>query len=506
MLLALSFLTILNLFLAKGEDEESKAVDYLKQFGYIDNDIGEYVDFAVFTDAVKQFQDFAGIDATGTIDEETKQLMESPRCGIQDKSSDYSLQGSKWSKKVLTYRIFKYPASQRLSRQDVDRETRKAFSMWEAASDIRFEETSSSSADIKIRFEKYEHGDGNSFDGPGGVLAHAYYPRFGGDAHFDDSEHWSITPYEGNQLLNTLTHEFGHSLGLKHSKVRGSIMAPFYKGWDTNLKLDQDDKDGIQALYGPPARDRPTNTERPNWFTTTTRSPINFTTKKPNGNDDLCNSKIDAVVRTADGSSFVFVGSLYWKLTSDSVAAGYPRKIYQDWPGLPNDIDAAVTWDSNRITYFFKGDKYWRFTNQSPSQGYPKPISKWLGLPDNLDAAFQWARDGHLYFLKGSKYWRYNTRRNRVESSYGKEMSSVWKGLPIGIDGVFQWQNRRSYFFKSGQYWRLNDRTGAVDRSNPPFPRDAGQWWFGCPKKTLTLPYVENSNSDFLASQHDDAH
>merc|ERR1711915_715080 len=112
--------------------------------------------------------------------------------------------------------------------------------------------------------------------------------------------------------------------------------------------------------------------------------------------------------------------------------------------------------------------------NQSPTQGYPKPISKWLGLPDNLDAAFQWARDGHLYFLKGSKYWRHNTRRNRVESSYGKEMSSVWKFLPIGIDGVFQWQNRRSYFFKSGQYWRLNDRTG----------------WFGCPKKTLTLPYV----------------
>merc|ERR1712083_1192977 len=76
-----------------------------------------------------------------------------------------------------------------------------------------------------------------------------------------------------------------------------------------------------------------------------------------------CAILIDAVVRTADGSSFVFAGSLYWKLTSDSIAAGYPRKIYQHWPGLPNDNDAAVAWDSNRITYFFKGDKYWRFTN-----------------------------------------------------------------------------------------------------------------------------------------------
>ena len=49
---------------------------------------------------------------------------------------------------------------------------------------------------------------------------------------------------------------------------------------------------------------------------------------------------------------------------------------------------SAFTWPNNRYTYFFKGDKYWRFdSNMGMSKGYPRKIAdEWTGIPNNLDA------------------------------------------------------------------------------------------------------------------------
>ena len=48
----------------------------------------------------------------------------------------------------------------------------------------------------------------------------------------------------------TAAHELGHSLGLSHSDKRNALMAPFYRGYEANIQLDQDDIEGIQTLYG----------------------------------------------------------------------------------------------------------------------------------------------------------------------------------------------------------------------------------------------------------------
>ena len=68
----------------------------------------------------------------------------------------------------------------------VDDQILKAFELWSTATNLNFRPKSSGSVHIEIRFERKEHGDGDPFDGPGGTLAHAYFPQYGGDAHFDD--------------------------------------------------------------------------------------------------------------------------------------------------------------------------------------------------------------------------------------------------------------------------------------------------------------------------------
>lgn len=84
------------------------------------------------------------------------------------------LSGSRWRSSQLTYKVTKY--SNRIKREIVDKELKEAFDTWTKYTNISFALKNSGFVDIEVGFFSGDHNDGGPFDGPGSVLAHAYYP------------------------------------------------------------------------------------------------------------------------------------------------------------------------------------------------------------------------------------------------------------------------------------------------------------------------------------------
>ncbi|XP_039295486.1 stromelysin-2 isoform X2 [Nilaparvata lugens] len=483
-------LNILSINRVECIQSDTQAMMYLSQFGYFSPTVtnaqsGHLMTSDMMSKAIGEFQDFAGLNVTGSLDEETLEMMSLPRCGVKDKvgyasdsrSKRYALQGSRWRVKNLTYKISKYPAT--LGKSEVDDVVKKAFAVWGEVTPLTFTKKSSGPVHIEIRFERGEHGDGDPFDGPGGTLAHAFFPIYGGDAHFDDAEKWTVNTRSGTNLFQVAAHEFGHSLGLSHSDVRSALMAPFYRGYEPYFQLDDDDVEAIQALYGK-KKDSGGDSDGEG----SDKKPA--TDEPPSEEDgELCaDATIDTIFNSAEGVTYTFKGEYYWKLTEDSIAPGYPKHISKSWPGLPGNIDAAFTYKNGK-TYFFKGSKYWRYTGKKMDGDYPKEINDgFTGIPNDIDAAMVWSGNGKIYFFKGSKFWRFDpTQKPAVKNTYPKPISN-WEGVPDNLDAALHYTNGFTYFFKGGNYYRFNDRNFAVDSADPAFPRSAGYWWFGCRSAT----------------------
>ncbi|XP_030835862.1 matrix metalloproteinase-14 [Strongylocentrotus purpuratus] len=466
--------------------------EFMKKYGYIMEDDmvnGMPKDEETKTKSIIYFQKMGNMTMTGTLDEESMELMNTPRCGMTDMESDadmvrrkrYAL-GPRWTKTDLTWNVLQ--DSDDLSRADVERIMERAFKAWSDVSTLTFRKVTTNEPDIKIIFAANEHGDGFNarFDGSGGVLAHAYFPTsnlIGGDAHFDEDETYTDGTSSGINLFQVAAHEFGHSLGLRHSDVQDALMYPYYRGYVANFQLHRDDIAGIQAQYGE-GNGQPEEPDTPS-------TPL-----------DNCMPQISWATRTRDGSAyFANETHVFRRASNNMIPAGYPKMIGDEFPGLPTDLDAAFYYSP--YTYFFKGSQYWRFRNRAMAGTYPRPLSDWQGLPNDLDSAYVWTRNGGIYFTKGNQYYRYN----RGVSSYYPQPLSRWGGLPSdGVDAAFRYNNGYTYFFKGSEYYRFNDRNINVASG---YPRNTAIQWLGCDPNELFLGPTADTGGDATADTGGDA-
>lgn len=75
----------------------------------------------------------------------------------------------------LTYKILNYTPD--LKKEEVEQTIQAALNEWAKVTSLTFTRvTSNAKVDINIKFVTGSHGDGYPFDGPGGTLAHAFYP------------------------------------------------------------------------------------------------------------------------------------------------------------------------------------------------------------------------------------------------------------------------------------------------------------------------------------------
>ncbi len=241
--------------------DETLVAGHLQRLGYLEQSDVAGATHDGLESAVRSFQRRFGLAETGRADDATRTFMARPRCGVADPPVGARVfgAGDAWQKQTLTWSIIE--PSDKLPPHRDSNALRWALNLWEAVTSLDFKWVrDDANADIVVRFVTGAHGDHQAMDGPGNLLAHAFFPPPlvvgdgpAGDVHFDETEAWTVRmPMAGNEqdLVTVALHEIGHSLGLVHSFEPDDVMFPTIGG--AHRYLSENDVFRIQGLHGNP--------------------------------------------------------------------------------------------------------------------------------------------------------------------------------------------------------------------------------------------------------------
>ena len=478
------------------ELENSRTVlNYLDNFGYLDGyaslkskvkEEGSHEgDLTMMSTedlegALTLFQSMNSLFPTGNVDEEVLAQMKIPRCGVPDIDPDdpgalaqlgletmqgtsgfkdgwrtslfnikpedfvafnkrYEVSDEKWLKNKLSFHI--ESISDTLDKHTFN-EIVRAFEVWtESVELFLYEVKDKKIADIRIQFLEKDHGDKYPFDGPMGVLAHAFYPP-SGEIHFDNDEEFTRLTNRGVNLRYTASHEFGHTLGLKHSVKKGSLMSPYHPGYTKEINLQQDDLEGISKIF---------KLGKGAVFTAETYEAMEYQRfqqnefdgsqdNKPLAVNSPCIEEIDAVIQHPRKKTlFFFTKDIYYKVERDKlgeigVVEGYPKYISEGWDGLESSIDAAYVNATLSAAFFFKGEQYWKydFIQEKMYPGFPAATLPLVSK--HLKATMM--SGNTAYFFSGDKILKYESATNTVKTITDKHVESD-AAFPLFVKGYF---------------------------------------------------------------------
>uniref|UniRef100_A0A8C8Y0R9 Matrix metalloproteinase-27 n=1 Tax=Panthera leo TaxID=9689 RepID=A0A8C8Y0R9_PANLE len=419
---------------------------------------------------IREMQAFFGLTVTGQLDSNTLAIMTTPRCGVPDVGQyGYTLPG--WRRHNLTYRIVNYTPD--MSRADVDEAIRNGLEVWSRVTPLTFTKTSRGIADIMIAFRTRVHGRcPRYFDGPLGVLGHAFPPGLGlgGDTHFDEDENWTKDG-AGFNLFLVAAHEFGHALGLSHSNDQTALMFPNYVSLDPNkYPLSQDDISGIQSIYGslPKASAKPKEPTVPHAC-----------------DPDLTFDAITTLRREV----MFFKGRHVWRIYYDITDVEF-ELISSFWPLLPTDIQAAYENPKDKILVF-KDDNFWMIRGYAVLPDYPKSIHT-LGFPRHvkkIDAAVCDHSLRKTYFFVDIWCWRFDEATQTMDKGYPRRVVKYFPGIGLRVDAAFQYKGF-FYFFRGSKQFEYDPKAKNITRMMKT------NTWFQCKERL-------NSSSDFSVSEEE---
>lgn len=246
------------------EAQAQRLVAYLEWYGHFDTPeaaplagmMGVEAAETKLLSAVASLQSYTAMEPKGEITPQLMRILELPRCGVADVLPlSLTALEAKWRKPALTYHVAEFVNS--ISQKDQTDLIELAWDDWEASGDVHLVGLASRTTpeglpvDIMILTGR---GRAHGFDGSSGTLAWAYLP--GGDdrqliMRFDLDERWLKEGSAGILYRNVACHEFGHLLGLDHSRVNTALMAPYYSAGVVSPQQN-DDVTRIESMYGKP--------------------------------------------------------------------------------------------------------------------------------------------------------------------------------------------------------------------------------------------------------------